>query len=877
MLHSHRNRQRTTQALQQPTNSFPSKLSLLSLALASALASMTPAMAADTTISTSVGPQTWTIDNFTVSGTGTISGSTTGVKASGSLGSLSNSGSINSGNHGVFNYGGSIGTISNSNLITGGNIGVFNLLSSIGTVSNSGTISGGVDGFVNYQGTIGGLSNSGYIIGSGYKGVFNNDTFSSLSNSGVISGGTVGVYNDGAIGTLTNSGSINGFTTGVMNSGTIGNLTNSGNITSTTSVAVLNLWGNIGSLTNSGTISGVTAGVYNRGVIGTLNNSGLITSPDNALYLYSGSTLGSFTNSGTIAGPILNETGDALAINGGSGSAFGTLTGFNGAIGNIDSANGVNFLSGNQLLNSNITAGTVNHQSGVLQVNNHITITGDYNQSAAAMLAIGVGSSATTGGVDADTGYGRLIVSGNASIASGASVSLKPITSYAFADGQRFVVVQAGSATYNTSSLHYSATGFTGGITGASIVEGNYTGLVLTLEAGATPPSPPTTFATDGNAIAALTGLGSYNGLNQGLYDIDNAVKALPDTASANRAGAQLNPSATNGAAFNTTNAVNDTLQLAVMQHLDTERKDRSTLTQTSGSKSGVATGESSQDRAVWGRAFGGNADQDQRNGVSGYHANYKGMMVGADVQANADWRTGAVASYAHTNAHNDDANNGSSASNNAYGLTAYAGYSDDSTPWYANFTAGLARQNYTTSRAINFPGFSGIANGKFDGDLYTLSTQAGYPLQVGLATFTPLAGLNYSNLHQDGYTEHGGNGAALSVDSTTSHSLKSDLGAKLDRAFSTRYGTVTPSAQLTWRHEFIDTRLDTSASFAADASGSTAFKTQGATPVRDTARLALGLTLAKSDNLSLLARYTIDGASSYTAQTGDLALRWSF
>ncbi|MCG2963583.1 autotransporter outer membrane beta-barrel domain-containing protein, partial [Escherichia coli] len=83
----------------------------------------------------------------------------------------------------------------------------------------------------------------------------------------------------------------------------------------------------------------------------------------------------------------------------------------------------------------------------------------------------------------------------------------------------------------------------------------------------------------------------------------------------------------------------------------------------------------------AWGRIFGGQAKQGERDGISGYHANFGGFMVGGDAQVGPDSRVGGLFSYAHTNIGLDGDNNGSSGSVNAYGLTAYAGF--DGHPWY--------------------------------------------------------------------------------------------------------------------------------------------------------------------------------------------------
>jgi hypothetical protein len=413
----------------------------------------------------------------------TISGSTTGVSNSyvaepvgtvyGTIGVLNNNGLIIGGVSGVQNPG-SIGTLSNSGTITTSTIsssllptgstevGVTNW-GTIGTLTNSGTISSSL-GVIN-GGTIDTLSNSGLISGAGLDGIMNYGTIGTLNNSGVVVGGQSGILNSAGIGVLTNSGTIKGAQTGIYSFGVIGTLTNTGTI----SGGADGIWndveagtiGTIGTLINSNLISG-GVGILDNGTINTLSNTGTISGSTAAISIGTNGTIGSFVNSGVIAGNIVNASANPLTIDGGTGSGFGTLTGYNGTVGTITSTiSGANltFGSGNLLLNDNINVGTntVYNNSATLQVNGITTITGNYSQGEAATLLVGVSSGATATGNLTDTGYGRLVVNGDATIASGSSVELKGTTGgYAFAAGQRFVVVDAtGTGTYNQSALNY--------------------------------------------------------------------------------------------------------------------------------------------------------------------------------------------------------------------------------------------------------------------------------------------------------------------------------------------------------------------------------------------------------------------------------------
>jgi len=861
----------------------------------------------------------------TLNNSGAISSSYAGVWNDGTISGLSNdSGGTISGELAIYN-GGTIGTLRNTGVISGSYAGVYNN-GMIDKLGNSGVTSGSVIGIYN-GGTITALTNAsgGTISGStisgnnNYNGIWNNGgMIDTLSNSGVISGGNaginnsgtitaltnaagstitggaVGVYNSGTIDTLSNSGVISGTGSissnssdpGIYNTGTIGTLSNSGIISSGT-FGIYNNNGTIGALSNTGTISGGVTGILNTssGTIGTLSNSGLITGSAYALYNDASGNLGPITNAGTIAGNIANLSSQDLIINGGTGSVFGTLTGFGGTIGTVtNTLSNVVFGSGNQLLSDNINVGThtvTNIATGTLQVNNAISITGNYSQGANATLNIGVADGATATGSISDTGNGRLMVSGSATIAASSTVALTKLNSYAFAQGQRFVVVQAaGTGTnYNAGNLVYTATGFNGTVTGTSVVDGSNLDLLLTLSGGGSPtpsnptPSAPVTFATTPNSVSSLSGLFNYGGTNANLLNLFNASAALGSTAAANRAGAQLSPSANAANAAQAATAPTQDVINVTAAHVDGLR-----VAQAQGD-SGVSTGERVANPVVWGQAFGGVANQSQRDDVAGYHAAYNGLLLGADTLVNDRLRVGGLFSYANTSVDDSGDNTGSSTHLTSYGLMGYAGYTADA--WYLDVSAGAVQHKYNTARAIDFTGFAGDATGQHNGMQYVASVQGGYPIKLAAfmpdTILTPMAGLTYSTLRQDGYTESGGNGAALNVDGTHSTSLKSDLGAKLERSFATGYGDVVPSVQLGWRHEYQNTRLQSVANYAADTTGVTSFTTLGPTPVANTGVLAIGVTLKRTENLILSLRYTVEAASGYTAQTADVRLRYQF
>jgi hypothetical protein len=176
-----------------------------------------------------------------------------------------------------------------------------------------------------------------------------------------------------------------------------------------------------------------------------------------------------------IAGNITNASPNDLNFAGGAGTIFGTLTGFGGMVGTITNPQSkVNFTADNQL-NDNVDGGgtgTVSASAGVLQVNNAININGNYHEAADATLLIGVRDTASAAGALSDVGYGRLVVTGSAAIEPQASVTLQKTAAYAFAAGQRFVVVDATGAltNYNADKLVCTVANTTGLVANGSVV-----------------------------------------------------------------------------------------------------------------------------------------------------------------------------------------------------------------------------------------------------------------------------------------------------------------------------------------------------------------------------------------------------------------------
>ena len=876
---------------------------------------------------------------------GSIGGGNTGngVRNSGLIGSLVNSGTI-SGGDGV-NNAGTITDFSNlaSGVISGGGFGAgLNNSGSIPSVSNAGSISG-VYG-VNNAGDIGTISNSATGTISGEQaGIYSPGSIDVMTNAGVITGGGVGLYNAGTIGSIVNTGTISdavdsgllntgtitslvsegnivGRYYGLRNTGTLGTLNNSGTIIASAHTALYDS-GTIATLTNSGLITGTVVGlnVASNGVINAFGNGGVITGVT-ALAIASAGSLGTVTNSGTIAGAIHNLSANDLHFAGGSGETSGVFTGSSGGLGVADegliSSTGSNvvFLGGNILLNDNINVGTNTvTNSAVLQVNNPLGITGNYHQTSAANLVLGV-----TG----TSNYGNLQVSGTATIDANGNVSLTRLNGFSFAAGQTYTVVLAPTATYNVSTMNVAVSGYDGSTTVTQLQRGSEAELVICLGGaticsagssggssgggssgggttgggttgggttgggtttgggssggtGSSGSSSTTTnhysMATTPNAVAANNAVVGYTGDNESLINLANQVVSLGSSAAANNAGNQLRA-----------DSHGPSSQLALQPAMDvlnvvTAHSDETNLARLD-SPSGVAAGENAAGWAPWSEVLGSTGHQSTEGQFAGYGLSTEGILFGADKTLTPEVRIGGLGSYTHASLtdHGDLVGDGTGLDN--YGLFGYGTYVGARA--YFDVSAGVMFDRFNTTRVVTIGDFSGAAFGKHNGLQEVVKGEGGYPFALNAqktTTFSPLWGLGVMHLHQSAYDETGGSAAALAIGSSETWSVKSEVGGKLEHSIKATSATWVPELRVLWRHEFDRSATSQREAFLEDATGSTEFTTEGPRPEANTGLIEAGLTVLTHGDVTLAVRYQADVGSGYFDQGGRLRLRWDF
>ncbi|TWB21742.1 hypothetical protein, partial [Nitrospirillum bahiense] len=259
---------------------------------------------------------------------------------------------------------------------------------SLGSLSNTGTVSATTALLIANTGSLGSFSNSGSLLGGAY-GVFNNGTLGTLHNAGLVSATFSGVINTALLGTLVNdtTGTVMGQADGVFNQGRVGRVANAGLITGATAM-VNGGAGTIATIANSGLIQGAQIGLLNAATVGLLDNSGTLAGIT-ALRNAASGTFGAIVNSGLIQGDIINLATSGLTI-GGSGTQVGTLAG--GTI--TSTAADVTFNTGTLLLADavTVTGHTLVNSGATLVLNSIVAVTGNYSQTG-GVLGLTAGSS----------------------------------------------------------------------------------------------------------------------------------------------------------------------------------------------------------------------------------------------------------------------------------------------------------------------------------------------------------------------------------------------------------------------------------------------------------------------------------------------------
>ncbi|WP_295363195.1 autotransporter outer membrane beta-barrel domain-containing protein [uncultured Succinivibrio sp.] len=139
---------------------------------------------------------------------------------------------------------------------------------------------------------------------------------------------------------------------------------------------------------------------------------------------------------------------------------------------------------------------------------------------------------------------------------------------------------------------------------------------------------------------------------------------------------------------------------------------------------------------------------------------------------------------------------------------------------WYEN----------QSKRYIDFNNYSRKAKGNYSTYSTGLSIGGGYDFTYGTLSFGPMAYTEYNFIHNQGFTEKNGGGTNLKVKSSNANSLQTTLGGHLLKMWSPSQEIgITADFRTGFKHEFLDDKFHTRATFSDYGSYSFESYTKGA------------------------------------------------
>ncbi len=173
----------------------------------------------------------------------------------------------------------------------------------------------------------------------------------------------------------------------------------------------------------------------------------------------------------------------------------------------------------------------------------------------------------------------------------------------------------------------------------------------------------------------------------------------------------------------------------------------------TGAGQSGIAAGEQflggPGNWALWGQAGASFAAFDP-SGVNGFDSDTYGISVGMDGDIAQDLRMGLAVFYSDTSVDETGAGANSAQDIDGYGVLLYGAYRPSD--FFVNATLGYGLNEYDSQRLS----LGGVNTANYDGIQFMSRVEVGKTFTEGKFDLTPHAGLRYTKVSIDGYTETG-------------------------------------------------------------------------------------------------------------------------
>ncbi|MDO8289664.1 MAG: autotransporter domain-containing protein [Parvibaculum sp.] len=257
----------------------------------------------------------------------------------------------------------------------------------------------------------------------------------------------------------------------------------------------------------------------------------------------------------------------------------------------------------------------------------------------------------------------------------------------------------------------------------------------------------------------------------------------------------------------------------------------------------GLLSSPATPQYSAWFRATGRLSSMDGNATTGGFRTKSGGAMMGIDRPFGTGITAGVAIGFDQTYL---DESNGNSGHIGTPRLAIYGSY--ETGPLAFDGTLAYAHDFVDTRR----PTATGTATASYGSDELSAALQASYRLNMGGASVTPKAGIHYTHLKDDSFTESGAPGFNLAVASRNADSLRPFVGVSVAKSFKTEGGArLTPKLSLEYSHETMNNAPTSTVSV-----GGGTFIVNGLEPSRNRVTAGAGIDANVSDTLSLHAGY---------------------
>lgn len=251
---------------------------------------------------------------------------------------------------------------------------------------------------------------------------------------------------------------------------------------------------------------------------------------------------------------------------------------------------------------------------------------------------------------------------------------------------------------------------------------------------------------------------------------------------------------------------------------------------------------------SAWATGFGSWGKVDGTGGGLDTNIGNGGVLFGADGLVTDSWRLGAMGGYSHSSF--DTASSDGSSDNYHVGVYGTGQWGAIAVRSGVNYTWS----NIDTTRQITALGQT--LKGSYNAGGINAFSEVGYSIKTAVADFEPFAGVSYSHIKTDGFSESGGS-AALTVDGQTMNTTFTTVGLRTSKNFDLLGTAAVARGTAGWVHAFGDVDPTSTSRFATGDS----FNVSGTPIDRDAALLEAGVDF----NITPVSTFSV----TYTGQVG--------